>query len=187
MAKHHATKDQLREIAGPPVTTAEPDGYAISDAPPVIPTEAHQLTGPSDRWSGLALPKADDPPCKWPMSFERLDNEALVAIANAQLRADTEITLEKPATIRLHDWVVMPSDQLDEETGELHQFLTLILWDEQGRTVKTTSSVVMRRLGTWLQLWPDRQWRHLEITISTYASRKNPQQTYHDAKVRYVP
>lgn len=169
-----------REQAAPPAPAA---------ANGVIPEPAlpETVAPRRERAGHIVLPLQTDPPERWPASFDVQSDEGKARAMNAAVRPDLEIDPEHPFSFHFTDWLIMPESQVDEDTGEVSEYLSLIFFLPGGQRVKTTGRVVMERLAKWLACWPGGEWRNLEVTIFVLNSRKNKAQTYHEATVRWMP
>lgn len=71
---------------------------------------------------------------------------------------DIAITAEKPARIVATHWLLIPEQRVDEKTGEISEFVSLVFLDQQGRSLKTTAAHAVHTVRAMLDLYTPAEW-----------------------------
>lgn len=125
----------------------------------------------------------DTPAHDWPTSLNRSVPEQRAAIFNAGNPADVRIEIGGCVKFTAHHWLMYAETREDEETGELRTFATLVLFNAEGKTFKTTSQFAPRRLKAALELYAPSDWQRGVTFVVTDRASRMPGRHYHDIRI----
>lgn len=125
----------------------------------------------------------DTPLSQCPCSFDVTTPAGKAKAINALGDGDIIVTHDEPGLIRATDWLVLPGEKTNEETGEIEHFAWLVLFDADGKTLKTTSSVVPKRIKQMLDLYGREEWnKGINVMVVSKIARTT-KRMYHDIKI----
>jgi hypothetical protein len=119
----------------------------------------------------------------WPTSLDRAEPSQRAAVFNAGNPADVRIELGGSVCFRAHHWLMYAEERHDEESGELRTFATLVLFNAEGKTFKTTSQFAPRRLKAALELYSPEDWQRGVTFVVTDRASRMPGRHYHDIRI----
>jgi hypothetical protein len=148
--------------------------------------EAHEVSTVVERSSppknGLAV-QPGTVLVECPTSLDLTTSKGKAWAINAMGESDAFFDPDKPAEFTATDWLLMPGEATDEETGEVKQFTWLVLFDAEGKTAKTTSEVIPHRVYQMLSLYSVTEWHAgIKVRLLVRRSRKSGR-TYHDLRI----
>jgi hypothetical protein len=118
-----------------------------------------------------------------PTSLDLTTSKHKAWAVNASGESDYTIDRDKPCEINATAFILMPGEAIDEETGELKQFTWLVLFDNDGKFVKTTSQVMPKRVAQLLSVYSKEEWASgIRCMLVERKSRKSGR-IYHDLRV----
>lgn len=125
----------------------------------------------------------DTPASDWPTSLDRRIPEQRAAIFAALNPPDYRVEVGQTLTITAHHWLIYLDEFEDSDSGEMRPGPVLVLYDHEGKMLKTTSQFAPRRLKAALELYGPEDWqRGITFIIRDRPSRK-PGRHYHDLRI----
>jgi len=120
---------------------------------------------------------------EWPTSLDRTEPHQCAAIFNAGNPPDYRVEVGQSVKFVAHHWLMYLDEFRDEESGELKPGPVLVLYDRDGKTLKSTSQFAPRRLKAALELYTPADWqRGITFCIWDRPSRM-PGRHYHDIRI----
>lgn len=104
--------------------------------------------------TGRLYPRQDASLAECPTSLDLTSDNGKMLALNAGNPGDIEIGKEGYVIVEAHAFLIVPDEQVDEETGELHQFVRTILFERDGRTFRTTAAHAPHRIAATIDLYP---------------------------------
>lgn len=157
----------------------------MNDEPPVVTTVGNRMAKRAEqiRQDHNMIVSQDTHILNCPMSFDPLTPEGKAKIINSLGQGDYEITFDKPAVLDVTDYLVMPGEFVDKETGEVEFGTWLVLFDKDGKMLKSTSSVLPKRVKTMLEIYDKEDWKDgVRIMVCERIS-PTTKRKYHDIKI----
>lgn len=151
----------------------------MNESVDVIPRDQQIVRGSDLKVLSLDMSARD-----YPTSLRWDDPHDRSLIFAAGNPGDYQLDQQGVCEIIAVDWLLMPDEGEDPETGEVSQFVRLVLFDRDGKFFRTTASHARRRLKAALELYGPDEWAdgvRFRIT-SRIGQRKR---AYHD--IRIVP
>lgn len=125
----------------------------------------------------------DTPASDWPTSLDQREPEQRAAIFAAGNPPDFRVEVGQTVTVTAHHWLIYLDEFEDSDSGEIRAGPVLVLYDREGKMLKTTSQFAPRRLKAALELYGPEDWqRGITFIVSARPTRK-PGQHYHDVRV----
>lgn len=132
--------------------------------------------------TGRLYPLQETPLTKCPTSLDLSTDHGRVLAIAAGNPGDLELDKNGVLVIAVHDFLIVPDEQVDEETGELHQFVRTILFDAQGRTFRTTAAHAPHRIAAVMDVYGTSTWpRGVKLVIRARMGKR--QRVYHDIRL----
>ena len=76
----------------------------------------------------------------------------------AQGASQMNVTPEAPLRFRARHWAMIPDSRVSEKTGEIREFVSVVLFDIDGRCFKSSGVASPFRLLALLQLYSEGEW-----------------------------
>lgn len=125
----------------------------------------------------------DTPAHLLPTSLDVREPAQRAAVFAAGNPADVSVGVGETVHFIAHHWLIYVDMFTDQESGELRPGPVLVLYDEHGKTLKTTSQYGPRRLKAALELYGPDDWAAgIEFIIHDRPS-KRPGRHYHDVRI----
>lgn len=136
------------------------------------------------RGSDMVVMSLDMSARDYPTSLHWNDPRERALIFSAGNPGDYQLDQQGVCEIIAVDWLLMPDEGEDPETGEVSQFVRLVLFDRDGRFFRTTASHARRRLKAALELYGPDEWAEgIRFRIASRIGQRK--RAYHD--IRIVP
>lgn len=96
--------------------------------------------------------------------------------------SDLEVDVMQPVRITATNWVLIPDQSVDEETGEVSQFIRTVFIDANGTIFRTSSAHSPFRLRAMLELFNEKEWAvGIPLVIGVRKSKRG--RLYHDFQI----
>jgi hypothetical protein len=118
--------------------------------------------------------------CPTSLDLNTIRGKALMLKASSP--GDYDVKPGVPIRLIVCHWAVIPDTQVDEETGELHEFVRTVLYDAEGKTFRTSSAHSPMRLCAMLELFSPAEWAN-GIPVIVVARQSKRGRVYHDVEV----
>lgn len=119
---------------------------------------------------------------QWPTNLNFADAREKVMAFNAGNPADIQLPQEGALRIIAHRFILIPEEREDEETSEVKQFATLVLFDAKGKTFKTSSAWAWRRAKAAVELFTQEEW-DLGIPFKIQLKMSQRKRPFHDIRI----
>lgn len=146
----------------------------------IVPVEDRRI---ADRvHTGRLYPRQDAQLCECPTSLDlKTDHGKALALA-AGNPADLEIGREGYIIVEAHNFLIQPAEKVDEETGELHQYIKTTLFTRDGQMFHTTAAHMPHRIAATIDLFP-RAFRDHPVHYLIRPRVGKRGRTYHDIRL----
>lgn len=95
---------------------------------------------------------------------------------------DLEIGKDGTLRVTVYHWLVMPASHTDEDTGEISEYTSVVLFDREGRHYKSASAYAISRLSIMVGLYQREEWDGgIPLVIRERKGRSG--RTYHDWRI----
>jgi hypothetical protein len=129
------------------------------------------------------VPQQGTPLHQCPTSLDLTSARGKACLINAMNPATISVRGNGSATIRMTDYLVYPVAEVDEESGEVKEFVRTVLIDRDGNTLVLTSPHAPNRIAELLGMYSREEWRAgIPVIVSERRSRREGR-TYHDMRV----
>lgn len=169
------SKSRVQEV----IEKAHTEGLPLQTADKAL-TPAHLAQYNGVRIRDLTI---DTPASEWPTSLDRSVPEQRAAIFNAGNPPDFRVEVGQTVNFTAHHWLMYLDEFEDEETGELRPGPVLVLFDKDGKMMKSTSQFAPRRLKAALELYGPADWQRGITFIVQDRPSKRPGRHYHDIRI----
>lgn len=103
-------------------------------------------------------------------------------ILKAGSPGDYEVRSDKPLAMIVHAYAVFPDTAVNEETGEVSEFVRTVLFDKDGKTFRTSAAHAPTRFLIAASLFTPQQWQAgIPFIIKARTSKRD--RVYHDIQI----
>lgn len=134
---------------------------------------------------GRMIPTMDTPLSACPTNIDISTDGGKAMMMAAGNPCDIQFGSDGVATIVATHYLIYPTERVDEDTGELSQYCCTVLFDSQGRTLRTTAAHAPHRIAAACDLWGPDDWAS-GITFTIRQRMGKMGRTYHDIRAAKV-
>jgi hypothetical protein len=117
------------------------------------------------------------PACPTNLPMNTLLGRALMLKASGP--GDYEVQPGKPLRLMARWWAMIPDSATDEDTGEISEFIRVVLFDADGKSFRTSAAHAPSRLRGLLELVPSEEWQN-GVALIIEQRRGKRGRDYHD-------
>lgn len=126
--------------------------------------------------NALSIPRQGTPLPACPTNLDLRSMRGRALLFAAMDMPDYTVTANDPVYIRAVAWAMIPETRVSEETGEVSEFVSVCLWDEDGLMAKSSGEQMPMRLMALLQLFTKDEWaKGIPIRIEQYTTKRGRQ------------
>jgi len=163
----------------------DPDDIAIIPGSPGVPASVQALHHAATRhhdYFSLATPDGE---LAGLTNLDLATPRGKAMLLAAMSPADIDFDAGGRAKILATNYVLLPDEGTDPETGEVRSFVRTILIGKDGLTYRSTSESMPRRLKAALALWTPAEWAAGILFVITERKSRKTGRTYHDLRVEW--
>lgn len=132
--------------------------------------------------TGRLYPLQETPLHQCPTSLDLSTDHGRAMALAAGNPGDIEIGKEGYVIVDAYGYLIVPDEQVDEDTGELHQFVRTILFTRDGQTFRTTAAHAPHRVQAVLDLFGPHAFENgVRLIIRNRVGKRG--RVYHDIRL----
>lgn len=105
------------------------------------------------------VPRKGSSPHEWPTSLDLTTKRGKALLIACGNPSDIEFDKQGIAVVNAVDWLIMPDEGINPETGEVSEFARTCLVTAEGEVFRTTAAHAPKRLAAALQLFERSDWK----------------------------
>lgn len=166
----------------PRTETVEGNPIVRDDDVPNGEPQRHTVAMPPTGQVTLVVPGRDVAITSCPTNIDTTTIVGKAMLLRAMSPAELEVEPGKPLRLVVYQWIVFPDQSVDEDSGEVSEFVRTVFFDGEGKTFRTSSEHTPRRVAALLELFSPAEWANgIPLMISVRNGKRG--RLYHDIQI----
>lgn len=152
----------------------------IADDVPSIDNDTRQIIVLPDK--RIAVPKPNTPLMECPTNLDLTTQRGKALLIKSEGGRDYEHDGIEQVRIRVTHYLMKPTEVVDENTGEVREFVEVVLYDANGKMYRTSGVAAPRRLRALFEVFSPAEWADgIPLVITPRPSKRGA--PWHDIQV----